>query len=243
MWRNGVALPNTAYTYFTDSGLSNYTTYNYQIEAFDLANNASAPLTFSITTPNSIPPTAPALSGKADSTQEITLTWTASSCPAPISTYVIYEGTSPTSLTKFQTTKGNILTANIWHLTAGTTYYFAVQATQQGLVSPMSTTIAVTTTGAPSAPTHVSATALMATEVEVSWQAPTSGGPVAWYHVYRGTSPHNVTQLVCTANKTSCINYPVSASTTYYYGVEATDSAQNYSPISDIASVTTPAKK
>ena len=238
--RNGTPLPNTTLTEFTDSGLSNYTTYNYQIQAFDLGNNASPPLNITITTQNSVAPLAPVLSGTAVSTQEVTLTWTPAVCPAPISSYLIFQGNTSSTLKQVQTAKGNVLTANIFHLTPGATYYFGVEATSAGLKSPMSQVIAITMLSGPSAPTNLTATAPKPTQVQLSWSAATGGMPIAWYHVYRGLSASTVTQTVCTTKNLSCTDYSVSAQTTYYYGVEASDSNNNYSPMSNIVSVTTP---
>jgi fibronectin type 3 domain-containing protein len=240
LWRDGTPLPNTTMTVFTDTGLSNYTTYNYQIEAVDLAGNTSAPLLFSITTQNSVPPDAPVLTGVPVTTQEVTLTWTPAVCPAPISSYLLFQGNSPDTLQQVQQAKGSVLTANIFHLTPGATYYFGIEAASSGLISPMSAVISVTTLGPPTAPTNVTATAPSPTQVQVSWSPSTGGVAIAWYHVYRGDTPSTVTLTVCTTQNTSCGDYSVSPQTTYYYGVEASDTNNNYSPMSAIVSVITP---
>ena len=64
------------------------------------------------------------------------------------------------------------------------------------------------------------------------------GLPIASYHIFRGTSPSAQSQLAISAT-TSYTDNSVSASTTYYYEVQANDSPGDTSPMSAQASATT----
>ena len=98
--RNGAWIANTSETAYSDSGLATSTTYDYQIQAFDLAGNTSlASTTLILSTVYTIPPSTPAnLVATPYSTAGITLSWSASQDPQGISSYKIFRGTSPSSL-------------------------------------------------------------------------------------------------------------------------------------------------
>src|ERR671937_1575399 len=105
-------------------------------------------------------------------------------------------------------------------------------------VSAASNTATVTTpadTSAPAAPTNLTATAASASQVNLSWTASTDNVGVAGYQIIR-----NGTQIA-TSTTTSYSDTTVQGSTTYNYSVVAYDAANNLSPASNTATVTTPA--
>jgi len=98
-----------------------------------------------------------------------------------------------------------------------------------------------TTLALPSPPASVTASAVSKVETSVSWTAAHSGMPLATYRVSRGSSPSTLTQLIVLGpTTTSFVNYPVTAGTTYYYGIQSTDTLGNLSPMSAVVQVTTP---
>jgi hypothetical protein len=241
--RNGVWIANTSQPLYQDVGLNTSTTYNYQVQAFDLAGNTSiATPVVSVSTMYTIPPTAPGnVVATAYATQGINLSWSAAQDPMGISSYLIFRGTSPSSLVQVATVHGTTLTYKDYTLTASTTYYYGIEATQGSYTSAMSAIVAATTLPKPNAPTSVVATANSASKVTVTWTEtlPTNGLPIAGYQIYRGTSPSNMTQVASRATA-SYIDTTVSALVTYYYAITAQDTGNNFSPMSATATVVVP---
>jgi hypothetical protein len=135
----------------------------------------------------------------------VTLSWTApvSDGGAGISGYLIYQGTSPGAESGVPVNGAPVqaTSCTLIGLTNGTAYYFKVvavnDAEHQGqdsaetsaIPAPASaSTSQASGTGAPGAPTSLTATAGNA-EVSLYWTAPASdgGSPLARYNVYVGT--------------------------------------------------------
>jgi chitodextrinase len=240
LWRNGIALPATAFTHFKDSGLTDNTSYTYQVAAFDLGGNISPPATVSITTQNTTPPNAPShLAAVVLSGRQVTLSWNAPAGNVPVTSYLLFRGTSPTNLTQIQQLPSSITSGNNSGLTPGATYYYGVQADSKGLVSPMSNLAVATTPAPPTAPAGLAATAAKA-KVTLTWSCSPGGLPIANYHIYRGTARSNLAQ-VAVRTAASYTDTAVTPATTYYYAVQAADTAQDLSPMSAILAVTLPA--
>jgi fibronectin type 3 domain-containing protein len=104
--------------------------------------------------------------------------------------------------------------------------------------SPPSAQIVVTTPTLPSAPVDVTATAIAATKVTVSWtENNTNGLGIANYTVFYGTSSPPTTSKTATGSP-----YTVTGllpNTTYYFAVEANDTGRDPSPMSAVKSATT----
>ena len=241
IYRNNGTTPiaTTISTSYQDSGLQNYTTYNYQVVAFDLAGNKAAPLSFSITTLNSQPPNPPTnLSGTSPAPTKVSLTWSAPT-GIPITSYSILAGTSTTNPAKVGSAAGTATSATVSNLTPGTLYYFQVEATASGKTSGPSNTASVQTLNGPSAPAGVTATAASAQTVALNWQASTGGLAIRSYNVSRGTTAANLAPLGV-ANRTTYTDSTASPRTAYYYAVQAVDTGNNQSPFSTPVSVVTP---
>jgi uncharacterized lipoprotein YddW (UPF0748 family)/chitodextrinase len=92
IYRNGSYLTSVTGTSFSDTGLTQYTAYNYRVSAYDAASNESAQSTqASATTWDGQAPTVPTgLTATATSPSRISLSWTASTDNAGVTGYKIY---------------------------------------------------------------------------------------------------------------------------------------------------------
>jgi fibronectin type 3 domain-containing protein len=238
--RNGVWIANSSQPSYQDTGLATSTTYNYQVQAFDLAGNTSlSSTTVSVATAYTLPPTAPAsVAATAYATQGITVTWSAAQDPKGVSSYQVFRGGSPSSLVQVATVQGTTLSYKDSALAPSTTYYYGVKATQASYISAMSAIGSATTMAMPSAPAKPTATATSPTQVSLSWVAGSSGLPLAGFHIFRGTAPSNLSQV---ANRPTSpyTDVALTAGTTYYYAVQEMDTAGNVSPMSTTVSVAT----
>ena len=126
-------------------------------------------------------------------------------------------------------------------LSPSTTYYYAIEAADAGGdLSAMSAVVSVTTPALPAAPTNLVVAATSSSKLNLTWSAGVSGGlPINYYHVFRGTTPANLTQ-VAISPQTSYWDVTVTAGATYYYGVESADSGGDLSPMSALVEVTIP---
>ena len=86
----------------------------------------------------------------------------------------------------------------------------------------------------PTAPTNLTATAVSASQVNLSWSASADDVGVTGYKVYRNGA------FLANAPSTSYADTTTQAGTTYSYAVYAYDAAGNVSPASNTATVTTP---
>jgi hypothetical protein len=93
----------------------------------------------------------------------------------------------------------------------------------------------------PSTPTGVSATAQSSSSITISWNA--SSPTPAYYNIYRSTSSNGTYTSIgyVSGTSTSYSNTGLTASTTYYYKVDAENSAGGKSSQSSSASATTQA--
>jgi hypothetical protein len=144
--RDGVKIATTTWLFYQDSGLTQNTTYTYQVTAFDLAGNRSSPAVLEITTPNGSAPNPPGnLTAKAVSGSEMSLTWSPPTGNAPISSYLLYRGSSPTTMTQFTQLTGTTTSFNNHNLTADTKYYYGDKAASNGYTSAFSNIVGATT--------------------------------------------------------------------------------------------------
>jgi fibronectin type 3 domain-containing protein len=199
--RNGSQVAAPAGTSYTDTGLTNGTTYSYTVVAVSASSSstASAPVT---ATPAAAAPGAPTgLSGQAGDTAA-TLTWTAVS-----------------GATSYKVYRGGVLKATVTSpsysdtgLTNGTTYSYYVTAVKSGVESAASTTVTVTPVAVtPGVPSGVVAAPGNA-QVTVSW---TASANAQSYKVYRNGT------LVGSPATTSFTDTGLTNGTTYSYTVVA----------------------
>ncbi|MBI4712487.1 MAG: fibronectin type III domain-containing protein [Planctomycetes bacterium] len=182
-------------------------------------------------------PTTPTnLAATVVSTNQINLTWSASTDDVAVSGYKVYRnGTNLTNVT-------NSTNYADTGLSASTQYEYKVQAYDAvGNLSAYSNIVTATTsaaadTTAPSVPVMNGAVALSSASIGISWTASTDNVGVTGYKVYRnGTNLTNVT------NSTNYTDSGLSANTAYTYNVAAYDQTGNTSAQSSAASATTQA--
>jgi fibronectin type 3 domain-containing protein len=226
----------------TVTSLSPNTTYYFEVQAVDTGHDDSVPSNQIAVTTSPLPATPASVVPTANAANKVTVTWSENvpSNGLPISSYTVFRGTSPTGLTQLasRTTPQFIDTA----VSANTTYYYAVEATDSGHdVSLMSAAVPVATPPMPAAPVDVAPTANGATMVTVTWteNIPPNGMPIQSYNILRGTSPTGLAQLA-TRTTPQFIDTAVSANTTYYYEIQASDSGHDLSPMSATVHVATP---
>ena len=235
---------NTNVSLYIDNSVSPATTYYYAVTAFDndALQSGQSPVV-SVTTPREPAPTAPSqLAGQATAYNQVTLSWSASTSVAGIWGYVVYRGTSPSTLNSIGTAKTGTTYADTT-TAPSTTYYYAVVADDAyGLASAQSSTVTVVTPSepAPSAPSHLAAQAVAYNNVPLSWSASTSPVGLWGYVVYRGTSPSALTAIASVKAGTTYTDTTTAPSTTYYYGVVADDVYLLTSAQSSTVSAVTP---
>ncbi|HEV2257826.1 MAG TPA: fibronectin type III domain-containing protein, partial [Streptosporangiaceae bacterium] len=231
---------------FTDTGVTNGTTYYYKVTAVNAvgqspqSNEASATPQASATVPSAPQGLTAATGGNGT----VKLSWSppASNGGSAVTGYDVYRGTSPggESSTPIATNvNGTSFTDT--GLTNGTTYYYKVTAVNAVGQSPQSSEASASPQAtAPSAPLSVVASAGNAS-VTVSWSVPASNGgsAVTGYDVYRGTTPggESSTPIATNVNGTSFTDTGLANGTTYYYKVTAVN-AVGQSPQSSEASAT-----
>jgi alpha-tubulin suppressor-like RCC1 family protein/chitodextrinase len=220
-------------TSYSNTGLTSATTYSYTVAACDAAGNCSAQsIVASAKTLDNVAPTVPAgLTASAVSATQVNLSWTVSTDNVGVTSYKVYRGGT------LLTTLGNYTSIGITGLTSATTYTFTVTACDAaGNCSAQSTAASATTLDniAPWTPSGLNASAVSASQINLSWTASTDNVGVTSYKVYRGG-----TLLATQGNVTSYSDTGLTSATTYSYTVTACDAAGNCSIQSSTASATT----
>jgi chitodextrinase len=233
VYRNGSQIGMTASTSFSDTGLSEATSYSYRVAAYDAGNNESAQCgAAAVSTADVTAPSVPAnLQGTGASASQINLTWTASTDNVGVTGYKVYRNGSQVgtaSGTSYPDTG----------LSEATSYSYCVAAYDaDGNVSSQCGAVSASTTDgtAPSIPAGLQATVVSSTQVDLSWTGSTDNMGVTGYRVYRNGSQ------VGTASGTSFSDTGLTAGTTYSYRVAAYDAAGNVSSQCAAVSATTTA--
>ena len=236
---------NVTATSFTDSGLTNGTTYYYKVAAVNAVGTSPQSGEVSAT-PRATVPSAPSGLVASAGDGSVLLSWTVptSDGGSPITGYNVYRGTSPGGGAATPVAS-NVASSSFTDtgLTNGTTYYYKVAAVNAVGTSPQSGEASATpqtAVTAPSAPQGLTATGSNGA-VQLSWSAPASNGgaAVTGYNVYRGKSAggEGSTPVATNVTTTNFTDSPLTNGTTYYYTVKAINSAGT-SPPSGEASAT-----
>ena len=198
-------------------------------------------------------PTVPGTPGGTSTTSTIALSWGASTAGSTCSvSYNVFRSTA----SGFTPGSGNQVTSGLTSpsfgdsgLAAGTTYYYKVESSDVAGASAPSAQGAVTTqnpscTTVPSVPGTPSGTATSST-ASLSWSASSAGTSCSVsYSVFRSTTtgftPGSGNQIATGLATATYGDSGLSASTTYYYKVEASDVAGT-SAASTQGSITTQA--
>jgi fibronectin type 3 domain-containing protein len=211
-------------TGYTDTSLTNGTTYFYKVAAVNAAGEgalSSERSAIPATVPN--PPTlAPSGAGSG----QVSLSWTPppSNGGSAVTGYKVYRSTASGAETLL-VTLGNVTGYNDSAVTNGTTYYYkvtAVNALGESLLSGEQAATPTASATAPGAPTLASATAGNSS-VAIVWNAPASNGgsAITGYRIYRGTASGAEILLTTLGNVTLFNDSGLANGTTYFYKVAA----------------------
>lgn len=211
-----VSLLNVA-TGWTDTGLTNGSTYYYKVSASN--GNGEGPDSAVLSIAPGFAPPAPTNLTAAGGVAQVTLAWSASS---GASSYTV----------KRSTTNGGPYTAIASGVTAttyantgltnGTTYYYVVSAVNGSGESANSNQASATPQGLPAAPSNLTASPGNA-QVTLSWAA--ANGATS-YKVRRSTTSGGSYSDVATGvTGTTYVNSGLTNGTTYYYVVVGTNSS------------------
>jgi fibronectin type 3 domain-containing protein len=228
-------------TSYADGGLTESTTYSYQVDACN-AGGCSAPSAEASATTLSTPLQPPtAFTASATSASAISLTWDHDAAPAA-SLFEIERApaSDATAFAPLTSVPGTDRAYSDTPLTAATTYHYRVRACSGSACTAWTPTASATTllAGTPPVPSNVTATAVSSTEVLVSW-SPVIG--VTHYAVRRrvGTGGGWDAPVSVAGGSTDYLDTTVSAATTYQYQVRACVNT-DCSDFSSVQTVTTP---
>jgi titin len=241
--RDVTARSRDAATSTTVTGLTNGTTYEFQVAAVNAigagpwSNTATATPEAEVTL---TVPGAPVNVAATDGNAQSVVSWQppADNGNAPITSYTLaYRAQGTTDWTTVDSTE---TTKTVTNLTNGTTYEFRVAAVNSVGVGPWSATVTATPAAPvtlPGAPTNVQATAGDA-KADVTWSAPASdgGAPITGYTLrYRPQGSANWTTQDATT--TSATVTGLTNGTTYEFQAAAKNS-QGTGPWSASATAT-----
>jgi fibronectin type 3 domain-containing protein len=220
---------NVTLTSFTDTALTNGSTYYYKVAAVK-AVGTSPSSTEASATPQATAPSAPLTLVASGGNASVALSWAAPTTDggSGLTGYNVYRGTSAGGEAAIALATGMTLTSFTDTTAAnGSTYYYKVVAVNTVGISPQSNEASATPQQAAtvaSAPTALTASSGNAT-AGLSWTAPTStgGSPILSYNVYRGTTAggESGTALATGVKLTSFTDTGLTNGSTYYYKVVA----------------------
>ena len=200
------------------TGLTNGTTYYFAVKAVnpggssDYSNELSA-------VPQVVAPGAPVIESAVAGDGHVNITWSAVNGSTG---YEVYTSTVSNSYSVPVTTvAGFVYDYDVTGLTNGTTYYFAVKATNAGGDSPYSAEISATPKTIPGAPINVMAVAGNA-QATVSFTAPLDNGGSLVTEYIVTSNPESITAR---GTDTSIIVTGLSNGTTYSFTVRAINAA------------------
>lgn len=234
IFRNGSLLTTISATFYNDLAVNGNTSYQYQVEAFDAANNTARSNLLNVTTPaeaDVVAPTVPSnLVANQVTSDQVSLGWNASTDNVGVVGYRVFRNGGLLTITTANSY--NDLTVN-----DDTTYQYQIEVYDAENNTARSNLLSVTTlvapdVTAPAAPSNLNADTVTSDEVSLSWNASTDNIAVAGYRVFRNGS------LLTTTTTTSYADLTVNDDTTYQYQIEAYDAANNTAR-SNLLSVTT----
>ena len=202
-----------------------------------------------------VPAEPTGLTATAASSSVINLTWTAVTPPAncTITSYSVYRSTTsgftPSSATLVASVASGTTFSNTG-LAASTQYFYVIEAVDSIGSSIPSSQVSATTqpatmtcTAVPVSPS-VTAAAASSSAITVSWSAvtPPANCSITSYTVFRSTTsgftPSSSNQIASVTSGTSFSNTGLTASTTYFYVVEAVDAAGSSAPSAQASATT-----
>ena len=211
---------------FTDSGVSNATTYYYVVGASNITgvskNSTEASVNISVTLP-------PQLSGLValPGPEQATLSWNQI---AQAATYSLYRGTQPGGPYLPVITGLSAPTYIDTAVSDNTSYYYVVAAENTAGLGPFSPEVSVVPKSTPSTPTGLSAYSTTG-GIQLVWSAP----PYYNHFNVRRGSTSGTENTIATVNGTSYVDNYVGG--TYYYVITATWGTHQSAPSNEVVVV------
>jgi len=225
---------------FSDVGLAASTTYFYRVVATSLNGDSAPSAVVSATTLAPPPPAAPAgVAATAMSPSQIDVTW---QDVTGEDGYVVQRSLNGSAgWTQVGTAGQDVESFSDTGLSAATTYYYRVVATSPNGDSAPSAVVGAATFAPPppGAPGGVTATAVSASQIDVTWQDVTGE---SGYRVERSANGASGWTQVGTVGQDVLLfsNTGLTASTTYYYRVVATSPNGDSAPSAVVGATTLP---
>jgi fibronectin type 3 domain-containing protein len=231
-------LANASGTTYADSTGTPGQTYFYAVKATNSAGTGAASNAVSatpVTTPGASALTATAGAGS------VALSWSAPfDGGSSVTGYVVERGTTSGQRSTLTTLPAGSTSYTDSAVTAGTTYRYAVHATNAMGDGPSSSEVSATPYALPGAPTLLAVAGRG--QVSLSWSTPSDGGrPIQGYRIYRGTSSGGEVLVQTITSGTSYIDGGLTGGTTYWYRVAAFTSAGPGAQSNEVSA--TPKKK
>ena len=226
---------------YQDISITNGSTY-YYYSVSAVNSQGESPMTSPIeviTGAAATAPSAPRELSAIPGDSQVILEWVSpeSSGNSPITNYMIYRGTSASSLSML-TTIGNFLNYTDSSVDNAQEYHYQVSAVN-AIGESSASDIVSATPKAPSVPSAPQNFVLIPgnNSVQLQWTAPEDDGsmPITGYKVYRGNTLDDMVELATLGNVFSYTDTDILQGQEYYYAVSALNSVGEI-PLSEAAS-------
>ncbi len=230
VYMDGTDIAHVDGTMKTITGLTNGVSYDFAVATHTSAGIGARSELVSATprTPLTLvlPPNAPTDLTAVPGNSQVQLSWTAPNDDggSPITGYNLSWGLTVDG--PFTSTLVDGTSYLHEGLENERTYYYrvsAVNAIGEGDKTEVVSATPMATIQLPSAPTNTVAS-VMNGNVSLTWTAPTDGGQISSYKIYRGTSPATI-GLLTSVSEISFIDSNVTSNQNYYYQVSAVNVA------------------
>jgi hypothetical protein len=213
---------------FSDTSVLPLSTYVYRVYAFNIAGNSPLSNEATVSTPEG-PPVAPSGLSATNVTEiSLTLNWVDNSNNETGFTVEMAADSDFATILQTITTGADATSQDFAGLTAGTTYYFRVQASNVIGTSAWSTTLmqATLTATIPAAPSNMTTSNVTQTSITLNWQdnSNNEAGFTAQIATNNGFS-NNLQTITVGANATSWNFTGLTPNQKYYFRVAAFNAA------------------
>lgn len=235
-----VASPAANATSASDGSLTASTTYYYRIKAVNTGGSSAYSSVANATTLPPAPTAPSAITATAASSTQINLSWT-DNANNEVDFTLERSGDGSTGWTSISSPAADATSASNSSLTANTTYYYRIKANNTGGSSAYSSTASATTYPlAPSAPSALAATAASQTQINLTWTD--NANNETGFTLERSADGSTGWASVATpaADATSASNTGLTANTTYYYRIKASNTGGSSSYSSNASATTLP---